>query len=137
MNIITQNLGQNYLIGQMLCKQGDSCWTHISPSRRRRLCSYVGHSWLDYITTDPQRHPHTIFLIYSSSGPGHYDTALPYSEVTGQDAAHKELNSMNIERSSCRCGVNKGTTGMACIAPNVSVLWHITSLYICLLVQGL
>ena len=21
---------------------------------------------------------------------------------------------MNIERSSCRCGVNKGTTGMAC-----------------------
>ena len=49
------------------------------------------------ITTDPQRHPmyvtpvigsaeRTIFLIYSSSGPDHYDTTLPYSKVTGQDA---------------------------------------------------
>ena len=26
----------------------DSCWTHVSPSRRRRLRSYAGHSWLDY-----------------------------------------------------------------------------------------
>ena len=47
------------------------------------------------ITTDPQRHPmyvtpvigsaeQTIFLIYSFSGPGHYDTALPlfYSKWT-------------------------------------------------------
>ena len=71
------------------------------------------------ITTETQRHPmyvtpvigsaeRTIFLIYSSSGPGH-DTALPYSTVTGHDAACR----VKVERS-CRCGVNKGTTGMVC-----------------------
>jgi hypothetical protein len=56
-----------------------------------------------------------VFLIYHSSGPGHYDAAIPYSLFTGDCSA----STCSVEPAvnvKCRCGVNSSSNeGKSCI----------------------
>ena len=60
-----------------------------------------------YITPDFDTQDKTIILVYYASGPGHYDSAVPFTW------AHRTSPDEKITR--CSCGVNtKGREAQAC-----------------------
>lgn len=52
-----------------------------------------------YVTPPSGSPERVIFLIYMSSGPGHYDAAIPYSLVLGNTGTTHD--NMVVERMSC------------------------------------
>ena len=53
----------------------------------------------------------TVFLVYNSSGPGHYDAALPYHKlVEPPEKRHRKL-------VTCNCGVNSRVEGRKSCIP--------------------
>lgn len=58
---------------------------------------------------------HTIFLVYTPTGPGHYDAAIPYylttspTEMTDSDKVSME------DTAGCRCGNSKKISTNSCI----------------------
>ena len=57
----------------------------------------------------------SIFLLYTHTGPGHYDAALPYSKTVGQASP----TSTSVKVGSCSCGVNKSHSGKSCAPSGV------------------
>lgn len=54
----------------------------------------------------------SIFVLYTPTGPGHYDAAIPYSKTDGQASATSTC--MYVQLGSCSCGVNKTQSGKTC-----------------------
>ena len=54
----------------------------------------------------------SIFVLYTPTGPGHYDAAIPYSKTVGQASATS--TSTHVQLGSFSCGVNKTQSGKSC-----------------------
>ena len=64
-----------------------------------------------YVTPEDTPTQETVFLVYNSSGPGHYDAALPYHKpVVPSEKRHSKL-------LTCSCGVNNRVEGRKSCIP--------------------
>lgn len=59
-----------------------------------------------YVTQEGTTSTLTAFVVYTPSGPGHYDAAIPYIKMTKPNFQPK--------RSSCNCGVNSKSNQNSC-----------------------